>query len=65
MKKCSSIFDTYILIENVLLIVSYGIYGIALLLENTFSLLKLLKKYFLLKLRVKDGTTLTAKSKIN
>ena len=29
-KKCSSIFDTYILIENLLLIVPYYIYGIAL-----------------------------------
>ena len=30
-KKCSSIFDTYILIENLLLIVPYDIYEIALL----------------------------------
>ena len=28
--KCSSLFDTYILIENLLLIVLYNIYGIAL-----------------------------------
>ena len=29
MKKCSSIFDTYILIENLLLNVPYDISGIA------------------------------------
>ena len=34
-KKCSSIFDTYILIENLLLIVSYNIYRINLFLTKT------------------------------
>ena len=36
-KKCSSIFDTYILKENLLLIVSHNIYGIALLMMKKLN----------------------------